>query len=67
MKLQLGGKQIELSRVHRVRRVVQYIAQIDFKTGESIHVRCSIYFLGGMAISYHGTFEELKALIDKFK
>ena len=67
MKLQLGGKQIELGRVHRVRRVQQYIAQIDFKTGESIRVRCGVHFPDGMIISYHGTFEELKALIDKFK
>ena len=67
MKLQLGGKQIELSRVHRVRRVRQYIAQIDFKTGESIRVKCGVHFPDRMIISYHGTFEELKALIDKFK
>ena len=67
MKLQLGGKQIHLSRVQRVRRIGQYIAQIDFKTGESIHVKCGVRFPNSMAISYHGTFEELKALIDKFK
>ncbi|RKU24680.1 hypothetical protein C6503_00190 [Candidatus Poribacteria bacterium] len=67
MKLQLGGKQIQLSRVQRVCRVGQYVAQIDFKTGESIHVKCGVHFPDGMTISYHGTFEELKALIDKFK
>ena len=67
MKLQLGSKQIQLSRVQRVRRVGQYVAQIDFKTGESIHVKCGVHCPDGMTISYHGTFEELKALIDKFK
>ncbi len=67
MKFQLGSKQIQLSRVHRVRRVGQYIAQIDFKTGESIHVKCGVHSPDSVAISYHGTFEELKALIDKFK
>lgn len=67
MKLQLGGKQIQLSRVYRVRRVGQCTARIDFKTGESIHVRCGVPFSDGMTISYHNTFEELKALIDKFK
>ena len=67
MKVQLGSKEIQLSRVQRVRRVGQYIAQIDFKTGESIHVKCGVHCSDGMTISYHGTFEELKALVDRFK
>ncbi|MXV75013.1 hypothetical protein F4Z99_12180 [Candidatus Poribacteria bacterium] len=67
MKLQLGCKQIQLSRVQRIRRIGQHIAQISFKTGESIHVKCGVRSPDGMTISYHGTFEELKALVDKFK
>ena len=66
MKICLGSKPILLSRVHRVRRVGQRIAQIDFKTGESIQVKCGVHSPDGLTISYHGTFEELEALIDEF-
>lgn len=43
------------------------IAKLTFKTGEGLLVRCGILFPGKASITYSGTYEELKELIDRHK
>ena len=67
MKLKLGPKSIQLRRVAKVHRVGSTTAKITMYTGEAILVKCAAYYLDGCTFTYPGTFEELKASIDKYK
>lgn len=66
MKLKLGPKQIDLRRVRRIVKAGHSQAKIIFHTGNGIIVRCSVPYPDGMTFTYHGTVEELKALITDF-
>ena len=67
MKLKLGPKEVQLRRVAKVRRVGSTTAKITMHTGEAILVRCAVHYSDGCTFTYPGTFEELKASIDKYK
>jgi len=65
MKLKLGPKEIQLSRVAKIHRVGSITAKITMHTGEAILVKCAVRYPDGCTFTYPGTFEELKAFIDK--
>ena len=67
MKLKLGPKEIQLCRVARVNRVRGTTAKITMCTGEAILVKCAVHYPDGCTFTYPGTFEELKAFIDKYR
>ena len=66
MKLKLGPKELQLRRVAKVRRVGSTTAKITMHTGEAILVKCAVHYQDSCTFTYPGTFEELKALIDKY-
>ena len=66
MKLKLGPKEIQLRRVAKVHRVGSVTAKITMHTGEAILVKCAVHYPDGCTFTYPGTFEELKAFIDKY-
>ena len=66
MKFRLNGKEINLNRVRRIRRIGHRVAEIGFHTGEAIRVTCGVSGPDRGIISYHGSFEELKAIVDTF-
>ena len=66
MKIKLGPAEFRIDRIHKIRQVSDDIAEIHFKTGESIHVVCGISFPDNR-FSYPGTYEALKALIDDYR
>ncbi|MXV75382.1 hypothetical protein F4Z99_14065 [Candidatus Poribacteria bacterium] len=61
-KIKFGVVEFRVDRIHSIRRVSHYIAEIRFKTDESIHVICGTSVLDNR-YSYPGTYEQLKALI----
>ena len=67
MKIKFSHQAIGLERIARVTRVRSDVAKVRMHTGESIHVKCGVRCPDGCTISYQGTFEELKAIIDKYK
>ena len=67
MKIKLGSKEIALSRVAKVSRTGLNVARIHFHTGEALLVACSVENPHPSLISYRGTFEELKAFIDRHR
>ena len=67
MKLKLGPKEIQLRRVAKVHRVGSITAKITMYTGEAILVKCDVHYPDSCTFTYPGTFEELKACIDKYK
>ena len=66
MKLRLGSKVIQLSRVLRVRRVGN-LAIITFKNGESQKVVCGVSDPESNIPCFSGTYEDLKSLIYRCK
>lgn len=68
MKIRLCGKDIDSMTVRHVRRIGSRIAQIELITGESLRVICGVRVPDdGSLISYNGSFEELKAFINRHK
>ena len=67
MEMKLGSKVIQLNRVSKISEVGHRIAQIRFKTGESICVICGVHTPEGALIPYPGTYEELKSFIEQHK
>ena len=67
MKLKLGPKTFSVHRVKRITRAGNSIAHIHFVTRESISVTCGISEPDGVTYTYPGTYEELKAFIEKHK
>ena len=65
-KIRLGGKTIDPSRVHRIKRVGSRVCNVKFVTGESITVTCGIEGPDSMRISFPGTPEQLKALLSVY-
>ena len=63
MKLKLGSKSIDPTRVCSVKRIGSRVCILKFVTGESITVMCSVKFPDNMWISYPGPPEDLKALL----
>ena len=66
MNLKLGPKEIQLRRVAKVSSVGSTTAKITMHTGEAILVKCAVRYPDGCTFTYPGTFEELKAFIDKY-
>lgn len=67
MKIRLGNKTIQLSRVQRVRRVGRHIALIIFKGGDSMTIICGMNVPTSNIPCFSGTYEDLKSLIERLK
>ena len=63
LKIRLGGKTVDPSRVSSIRRVGSRVCIVKFITGESITVTCGVEVPDPMRISFPGTPERLKALL----
>ena len=66
LKIQLGGKTIDPSRVSNIKRVGSRVCNVKFVTGESITVVCGVEVPDSMRISFSGTPEQLKALLSVY-
>lgn len=63
LKIRIGGKTVDPSRVSSIRRVGSRVCIVKFITGESITVTCGVEVPDPMRISFPGTPERLKALL----
>lgn len=66
LKMRLGGKTIDPSRVRSIKRVGSRVCIVKFITGESITVTCGVKVPDSMRISFPGTPECLKALLSGY-
>lgn len=63
LKIRLGGKTIDPTRVRYCKQIGSRICKIGFITGETITVTCGVQTPDTMRISFVGTPEDLKALL----
>ena len=66
MKIRLGQKMIEISKVRRVRRLGN-LAMISFRNGETLKVVCGVSTPESKLPYFSGTVEDLKSLIQRLK
>ena len=66
LKIRLGGKTIDPSRVSSTKRVGSRVCILKFVTGESMTVTCGVKVPDAMRISFPRTPEELKALLSVY-
>ncbi|MCY4553550.1 MAG: hypothetical protein OXC79_07735 [Candidatus Poribacteria bacterium] len=66
MKINLGNKTIQISRIQRVRRVGN-LAILTFKNGDSLKVVCGVNSPETNIPYFSGTYEDLKSLIERLK
>lgn len=67
MQVKLGPLTVDLRRIQRIMKIKQNVAKITFMTGNSILVTCGVKAPNSTLISYPGTYDELKALIERNK
>ena len=67
MKIKLGPQTVDVCRIQRIVKINRNVAKIAFMTGNSILVTCGVKASNSPLISYPGTYEELKALIERNK
>lgn len=66
LKIRLGGKSIDPTRVSSIRRASSRVCNVKFITGESITVTCGVQGPDSIRISFPGTPEQLKALLSVY-
>ena len=66
LKMQLGGKTVDPSRVIGIERVGSRVCNVKFVTGESITVTCRVEVPDPMRISFPGTPEELETVLSVY-
>ena len=67
MEIKLNSKAIGLHRIARIVKISPSAAEITMHTGEAIHVKCGVRYPDCCSISYPGTFQQLKAVIDTYQ
>ena len=66
LKIRLGGKTIDPTRVRYCKRIGSRLCLVGFVTGETITVTCGLQTPDTMKISFAGTPEDLKALLAEY-
>lgn len=66
LKMRLGGKTIDPSRVSSIERIGSRVCVVKFVTGESIGVLCGVEVLDPMRISFPGTPEQLETVLSVY-
>ena len=66
LKMRLGGKTIDPSRVSSIKRVGSRVCVVKFVTGESISVTCCVEVPDPMRISFPGTPEQLETVLSVY-